>query len=94
MPEQPAQLRTGYVWCKYHCVSCDECFRSLAAFDAHRRGSHYKNTRYCADPSTLTRAVDGELLLVSVEGRCRHSNERGTWESTIWRFPLDEDDGE
>ena len=91
MAEQPAQLREGYIWCKYHCASCDECFRSLAAFDAHRRGSHFKNTRHCAEPSGLIRQVDGEPLLEALEGRCRHSNARGVWESTVYRLAGAED---
>lgn len=95
MAEQPAHLAPGaeqVAWCKYHCASCDECFRSLAAFDAHRRGSHYKNTRHCADPETLTRAVDGEPLLEQVEGKCRMTNQPGIFVSGIWRFPLAEEE--
>lgn len=92
MAEQPAHLLTGNVWCKYHCASCDECFRSLAAFDAHRRGSHYKNTRHCADPEGLTRLVDGEPLLEALEGRCKRTNSPGVWESTVWRLAGSGDD--
>lgn len=85
MTEQPAQLREGYIWCKYHCASCDECFRSLAAFDTHRQGSYSKNTRKCMDPETLIRKSTGELALEALDGRCRIGNERGVFESTVWR---------
>lgn len=84
MSEQPAHLLTGHVWCKYHCVSCDECFRSIAAFDGHRRGSFYKNTRHCCEPDSVMRA-DGSPALEGIEGRCRHGNERGIFESTVYR---------
>lgn len=92
MAEQPAQLREGYVWCKYHCASCDECFRSLAAFDAHRRGSHYRNTRHCVEPDTLTRVTDGEALMEGLEGRCRMTNTRGVFETTVWRMANNEEE--
>lgn len=89
---KPIQITEGVRWCKCHCVSCDECFASLAAFDAHRRGSHYRNTRHCCDPASLTRAVDDEPLLEGIEGKCRHANERGIWVTTVWRYPRSEDE--
>jgi hypothetical protein len=87
---EPPKPGEGQFWCKNHCASCDECFRSIAAFDAHRRGSHYKNTRHCCDPATLRGRETGELVLVGIPGRCRMSNTRGVWESLVYRLTRDD----
>lgn len=81
MAEQPAQLQAGagHIWCKYHCAGCDECFRSLAAFDYHRKGSFFKDTRHCADPAELE-------SMEPLEGRCKLGNARGVFLSTVYRI--------
>ena len=83
-------LTTGVVWCKYHCATCECCFRSLAAFDFHRTGSHAHNTRRCADPAKVKRRVSGEPALTSLEGRCKLGTDHPVVECEIWKVATDD----
>ena len=41
-----------------HCSGCCETFSGLAAFDAHRTGSHAKGDRHCQPPENAGLTLD------------------------------------
>lgn len=63
----PHSCRCGARWgglATAHCSACHITFTGLAAFDAHRQGSHAKG-RYCVDPETILNQKGERVLALS-----------------------------
>ena len=71
-------------YCSHHCRCCGSHFCSLEGFDAHRRGSHAENTRYCIDPAIVT----GTSAMTEVIGTCRisHCRDHPLGLVSVWRL--------
>lgn len=68
-------------YCSHHCRSCECCFTSLAAFDAHREGP----------PSELRRCTWPESAnFVEENGACRISEPPTVRRKTIHSLPKTE----
>lgn len=75
--------------CRSHCRSCDRCFASDAAFDAHRAGRHDAppgsfEGRRCVNPTQ-----DARDRFDFDEGECRISEETDRKGQRIWFLAAD-----
>lgn len=77
-------------YCRFHCRACDTHYTSLEAFDAHRRGSHDKNTRYCRPPSMIRK---GSHALTELRGVCRISDPTKPPRTHVWVWQLARSEG-
>lgn len=81
--------KTPIKTCRAHCRSCDRCWASDAAFDAHRAGRHDAppgsfEGRHCTNP-----AEDDRGRFDFDEGECRISEETIRKGRRIWFLAAD-----